>query len=592
MGEGFLSVARGVGMATLGVTGFMSAAKKLIDAKFDANLGAVAAAAGVSAPALSSYRQVVERLGGSASDADDAFATLSKRMEDLKNGQGDTADILGKLAALSHTKLDFNKFMNEGRDAQMRDTLDMLNKLEPADRAYWGQKFGYSREFLKMAALQHDALTKELADTYQLTQADIDAAKQVTALAAKSEQAVNQFWTKSRTAGVKFFKWWDSKWSQMAHGIEAVEPDVEAAFRKAFTGAFDWLKSEWTWLDDKLKSLGGAVHDTLKEHGVDLGTPTASDPASSATATGDGGSLFGDWWRSRQKANAVPYSNAGNPSVPNHTVADEFIGAPTATSAAGNTPGTSTPTATVGGDALRAAGIGIGQAADAAAHAASAIAGALNPISSASAAERAAGVGVNPRDPRGIRNNNPGNINYVGQPGSVKEGGANGRFAVFGSMEEGISALAGQLQRYAARGIDTVSSIISKWAPPSENDTGGYINAVAKKLGVDANQHLDLSKNEALKALIEGITNVEVGRGRVSDSAINAGLQLHAGVGAGSRHTQNTSTNSANHNNQTVFNGGVHITTAATNSQDIAKDFNAKVRDQYMAAFYANHGLS
>jgi hypothetical protein len=173
----------------------------------------------------------------------------------------------------------------------------------------------------------------------------------------------------------------------------------------------------------------------------------------------------------------------------------------------------------------------------------------------------------------------------------VKEGGANGRFAVFGSMEEGISALAGQLQRYAARGIDTVSSIISKWAPPSENNTVAYINAVAKKLGVDANQHLDLSKNETLKALIEGIANVEVGRGRVSDSAINAGLQLHAGVGAGSRHTHNT-TNSANHNNQTVFNGGVHITTAATNSQDIAKDFNAKVRDQYQQAFYANHGLS
>ena len=42
--------------------------------------------------------------------------------------------------------------------------------------------------------------------------------------------------------------------------------------------------------------------------------------------------------------------------------------------------------------------------------------------------------------PRGIRNNNPGNLNFAGQAGATKEGGPNGRFAVFGSMQEGVAA--------------------------------------------------------------------------------------------------------------------------------------------------------
>jgi hypothetical protein len=55
---------------------------------------------------------------------------------------------------------------------------------------------------------------------------------------------------------------------------------------------------------------------------------------------------------------------------------------------------------------------------------------------------------------------------------------------------------------------------------------------------------------------------------------------------------QHNTTNSANHVNSTVSVGQVNIHTKATDAQGIAKDLHAKVRDQYMAAFYANHGLS
>lgn len=43
--------------------------------------------------------------------------------------------------------------------------------------------------------------------------------------------------------------------------------------------------------------------------------------------------------------------------------------------------------------------------------------------------------------PRGIRNNNPGNLNFAGQRGASLEGGPGGRFATFDTMDEGVAAL-------------------------------------------------------------------------------------------------------------------------------------------------------
>lgn len=99
------------------------------------------------------------------------------------------------------------------------------------------------------------------------------------------------------------------------------------------------------------------------------------------------------------------------------------------------------------------------------------------------------------RSPRGIRNNNPGNLRYSSfsqQLGAT--GKDDGGFAVFDTMQQGIEAAVKLLESYAARGYDTIKSIISRWAPSSENDTSGYIASVAKKLGISADAHL--SKNQ------------------------------------------------------------------------------------------------
>lgn len=117
--------------------------------------------------------------------------------------------------------------------------------------------------------------------------------------------------------------------------------------------------------------------------------------------------------------------------------------------------------------------------------------------------------------PRGIRNNNPGNINFVGQPGAVLEPKTSTvpdpRFARFLTMDAGIDALAHQLILYFDRGLDTTAEIIHKWAPPSENNTTDYANTVATLLGVGVDTKLTCDVS-TLTQLVMAISTYECGR--------------------------------------------------------------------------------
>lgn len=118
--------------------------------------------------------------------------------------------------------------------------------------------------------------------------------------------------------------------------------------------------------------------------------------------------------------------------------------------------------------------------------------------------------------PRGIRNNNPGNLNFVHQPGAVLEptplNGTAPRFAKFPTAQTGLSALADQLLRYNTRGIDTVTGVISMWAPPTENNTKAYIQSVAKSIGVNPDDHLGKFSSKILSGLMHAIIRFENGQ--------------------------------------------------------------------------------
>lgn len=79
----------------------------------------------------------------------------------------------------------------------------------------------------------------------------------------------------------------------------------------------------------------------------------------------------------------------------------------------------------------------------------------------------------------GIRNNNPCNIRYSllntwkGQIGHSKG------FCKFSSIDMGVRAVLALLRSYRYHyGLDTIHKIISRFAPPSENNTPAYISAV------------------------------------------------------------------------------------------------------------------
>lgn len=129
---------------------------------------------------------------------------------------------------------------------------------------------------------------------------------------------------------------------------------------------------------------------------------------------------------------------------------------------------------------------------------------------------------------RGLRNNNPGNIEY---DGTAWEGLANppsdGTFAVFTNPVYGIRAMARTLENYV--GVDgvasTVTDIISRWAPPSENDTVSYIAAVDEALGLaPGNDGIDLASS--LPALVAAIIQHENSIQPYSASIIAQGVSL------------------------------------------------------------------
>lgn len=115
--------------------------------------------------------------------------------------------------------------------------------------------------------------------------------------------------------------------------------------------------------------------------------------------------------------------------------------------------------------------------------------------------------GTNASAPAPMRNNNPGAL----MPG--------GKLAQFPDMQTGLASLDANLQTYGKQGVNTVAGVISKWAPPNENDTQAYIKDVSQRLGVDPNQKIDLSNPLVRQALSTGIALHENGPAAVFGGA-------------------------------------------------------------------------
>lgn len=103
----------------------------------------------------------------------------------------------------------------------------------------------------------------------------------------------------------------------------------------------------------------------------------------------------------------------------------------------------------------------------------------------------------------------------ITNPGNLRPPGASTGFAKYSTPEAGLQALDGNLKAYGAKGINTVSQIITRWAPPSENNTAAYVAAVSRRLGVNPNQPLNLNDPVVRQMLSTAITLHEHGPAKV-----------------------------------------------------------------------------
>lgn len=133
---------------------------------------------------------------------------------------------------------------------------------------------------------------------------------------------------------------------------------------------------------------------------------------------------------------------------------------------------------------------------------------------------------VNKNISRGIRNNNPGNIDKGQKWQGLAQDQTDSRFATFDSPESGIRAMAIVIKNYQKKyKINDINGIIKRWAPPNENKTSNYITSVCKSTGFKPDQQLNLSDPEILFPIIKAIINHENGSNPYSDEIIMKGIK-------------------------------------------------------------------
>lgn len=117
------------------------------------------------------------------------------------------------------------------------------------------------------------------------------------------------------------------------------------------------------------------------------------------------------------------------------------------------------------------------------------------------------------KESRGLRNNNPGNIRnsktvWLGEIVPSKDKS----FKQFKSMPYGYRALIKLLQNYRKLyGCQTIADFIKRWAPPTENNTNGYILSVCKDLQVTREYVPDVADKDTMCAFAAAISLVENG---------------------------------------------------------------------------------
>lgn len=134
----------------------------------------------------------------------------------------------------------------------------------------------------------------------------------------------------------------------------------------------------------------------------------------------------------------------------------------------------------------------------------------------------------------GLSLNNPGDLR-IGVPlfDGEKAPSSDPHFRQFISMEHGIRAVAKTLLTYYdVHGLKTLRAMAMRYAPPSENDTGLYVETLAERTGYDPDAEMQFPDD--LQAVTEAFIDAEQGEEvkaiTPQQFASGVALALHNGV--------------------------------------------------------------
>lgn len=124
--------------------------------------------------------------------------------------------------------------------------------------------------------------------------------------------------------------------------------------------------------------------------------------------------------------------------------------------------------------------------------------------------------------PRGLRNNNPGNIRrnsdvFQGEvnPSRDKE------FKQFKHMAYGYRAVFKILSNYyRVYKLNTIRKMIGRWAPENENNTAAYVSLVSSYAGIGPDDLISFDREQMIR-IVAGMSKVENGREAVMSDVID-----------------------------------------------------------------------
>lgn len=113
---------------------------------------------------------------------------------------------------------------------------------------------------------------------------------------------------------------------------------------------------------------------------------------------------------------------------------------------------------------------------------------------------------------RGLRNNNPGNIRiskttYLGEVSPSQDKA----FKQFSTIAWGYRAMFVLLFTYHKNGHQTIRKMVSRYAPPVENDTEGYIRLVTQWSGIQPDKILLPTDPVQMLPIVSAMSRVENG---------------------------------------------------------------------------------